>query len=367
MLKVKYIALITLLFFSFNLPVTAQINVEEIVFDREVFDFGTVDFGPTPITATFIFTNNSSTPFEIRDVLASCGCTVPSWPNKPILPGMKGVITAKFDPANLGGEVDKSIEIFANYNRVMSKVLHIKGIIKEPVQQDLATYVAGQLGYLRLSNQVMGFGTVFNNQSYTQEVLMVNDYNLPLNILEVAKKPDYLEISFSKKEVVPGDTIKVSVTVHGGMIKDFGLINDKILFGTTDVFFETKLLNVAMDVQEDFSKMSRKDKKNKPTFVIGSTTYDLGPVKKGAKKSVPITIKNTGKTSLKIHKIKSDCSCTLINNLGNEIPPGGEITASLTFDSIFLSGKAEKEITLFTNDPDHARVLIKVYADVIEH
>jgi Protein of unknown function (DUF1573) len=356
-----------LLFLFSSSNINAQIEVDEVVFNSDIFDFDTVSFGPQLIVASFYFTNNSAYDYQIKNVTASCGCTVPSWPKAPIQPGMKGVITAKFDPANLAGEVDKTIEIFANYNKVMSKKLHIQGIIREPVKQDLAAYVPGQLGYIRLSARVVGFNTVLNTQTYTKEIMLVNDYNHPLKIQGIKKKPAYTDVSFSAMDITPGDTLTMSVIVHGDQINDFGLVNDEILINTNDVFFSTKQLKIAMEVEQDFGKLKRRDLKSKPTFDISSKIIDMGRVQSGAKAKAGITIRNTGKSTLKINKIKSDCSCTLINNLGNEILPGETVNASITFDSIFLDGKSEKEIIIYTNDPANSKIYLKVLAFVFEN
>ena len=359
---------IPVLFFLFTSPsIQAQIEVDEVVFDKEVFDFGNIAFGNSEIIATFFFTNNSQFDYQIKNVIASCGCTVPSWPKNPIMPGMKGVITAKFDPTNLAGEVDKTIEIIANYNTVMSKKLHIQGIIREPQKQDLATYVPGQFGYIRLSAQALGFNRVLNTKTYERQVMLVNDYNRPLKIKDIKEKPDYAEVEFSKKEIVPGDTIFMHVTVDGSKINDYGLINDRILFETNDIFFSTKMLKIAMEVEEDFSSLTKRDIRQKPTIDLSSRSFEMGVVQGGAKKTATVTIRNTGKSVLKVLKVKSDCSCTLISNLGSEIHPGEGVTATITFDSIFLGGRAEKEIILYTNDPSNPKIILKVYANVIEN
>jgi hypothetical protein len=280
---------------------------------------------------------------------------------------MKGIITAKFDPSNLAGEVDKSIEIFANYNKVMSKVLNIHGFIREPLKQDLTQYVAGQMGYLRLSMPAMGFGDIVNTKRYSKPVLIVNDYNRPLRLMGIEKKPDWVDVEFSNMTVEPGDTIIAHIQVDGSKINDFGLVNDKILFATNDIFFKTKLLNISMNVSPDFGALRKRDLKAKPTIYMAERTFDIGSIQKGSKKNITVEIRNTGKSTLRILKAKSDCSCTVLNNLVDSIAPGQKTTATLTFDSVFLSGKAEKEVILYTNDPSNYQVVIKVYADVKEN
>ncbi len=61
------------------------------------------------------FKNSGNTPLIVQDVSASCGCTVPVKPEKPILPGETGEIKAVFDSANRPeGENIKQVYVRAN-------------------------------------------------------------------------------------------------------------------------------------------------------------------------------------------------------------------------------------------------------------
>ena len=45
----------------------------------------------------FAFSNPGTSPLVIEQVETSCGCTVPEWPQKPILPGKHGEIKVRYD------------------------------------------------------------------------------------------------------------------------------------------------------------------------------------------------------------------------------------------------------------------------------
>jgi len=294
--KIGSIALLFTLFTS----VYAQIDDAEIVFDSETYDFGTVEFGDQKINATFIFTNNSPIDFKIKDVKASCGCTVPSWPENPIKPGHKGVITATFDPTNLAGEVDKTIEIFANYTVIMSKIIRIKGIIKEPVQQDRSIVYPGQYGYIRQSKNIIPLGNIVNTKTYSEVVVFYNDYNLPLRFTGVEKKPDYIKYSFSKMTLAPGDTASVRLTLLGEKVMDYGLLNAEVVFRTNDKAFPLKAVKFAFKFREDFDSWSKKQKKNAPKIVVSKTEFGFGTMTEGAKSMQNLQIRNEGKSALVI-------------------------------------------------------------------
>jgi hypothetical protein len=60
----------------------------------------------------FIFTNTGNAPLIISNVLSTCGCTVPTKPEEPILPGKKGKITVKYNMAL--GPIRKTLTVESN-------------------------------------------------------------------------------------------------------------------------------------------------------------------------------------------------------------------------------------------------------------
>lgn len=359
--------LLTSFLLCLTVSVRAQVDVKNIRFESDIYNFGTVSFGTQKIYATFIFTNTGDVDFKINNVIASCGCTVPSWPEDPIKPGMQGVIQAIFDPSNLAGEVDKSIEVMANFNNVMSKVLYIRGTINEPEQMEPGKIYPGQYGYIRQSRNVVGFGDVLETKDYTQTVLFVNDYNLPLKFTGAKDIPDYVSYSFSNEEIKPGDTITLTLTVHGSKVNDLGLINDEVVFTTNDKFFKLKALKLAFSAKKDFSHLSKRDLKKAPRILVNERFFDMGSIKEGTTVTRDLVIKNTGKTPLTIYKVYTECGCTTVNLDSAVIEPGASRQAKLTFDSIFISGTTQKEVTLYTNDPTNPVVNILVSARVLEN
>jgi Protein of unknown function (DUF1573)/Prokaryotic membrane lipoprotein lipid attachment site len=63
---------------------------------------------------SYRFKNTGTKPLIIQDVTASCGCTVPEKPEKPVLPGEEGLIKAKFDSHGKVGPNSKTLTVLAN-------------------------------------------------------------------------------------------------------------------------------------------------------------------------------------------------------------------------------------------------------------
>ena len=98
-----------------------------IGFDKEEFDFGTVNEGDI-VETVFKVTNTGNTDLIITNAQASCGCTVPTWPKEPIKPGDSGDIEVSFDTAGKPNRQNKTITLTTNTESVR-EVLTLKGSV----------------------------------------------------------------------------------------------------------------------------------------------------------------------------------------------------------------------------------------------
>ena len=96
-----------------------------ISFDKEVHDYGTIKYGADG-ECVFEFTNTGSVPLIISDAQGSCGCTVPSWPKKPIAPGETAQIVVNYKTTRVGA-INKSVTITSNAVNSPTKIIRIKG------------------------------------------------------------------------------------------------------------------------------------------------------------------------------------------------------------------------------------------------
>ena len=110
--------------------VNAQIEKgAKIEFNKEVHDYGNIKYGGEPNCA-FEFKNTGNEPLIISNAKGSCGCTVPSKPQKPIQPGETSQITAEVNTANLTSkQIIKSVTTMSNTEPNIH-ILEIKAKIK---------------------------------------------------------------------------------------------------------------------------------------------------------------------------------------------------------------------------------------------
>ncbi len=99
-------------------------------FEKETHDFGKIKQGDK-VAYDFKFTNTGKSPLIISNAVASCGCTIPTWPHTPIKPGEGAVIKVIFNSATKVGLQDKQITITANTNPAQNLV-HLIGEVQLP-------------------------------------------------------------------------------------------------------------------------------------------------------------------------------------------------------------------------------------------
>ena len=108
-------------------------NGPEIEFEKVVHDYGTIPYNGNG-ECEFRFTNTGNEPLLVQKPKSSCGCTIPSWPNEPILPGESDVIKVTYR-TNRVGNINKTVTVTSNAVKNSTVVLRIKGAVADkPVE-----------------------------------------------------------------------------------------------------------------------------------------------------------------------------------------------------------------------------------------
>jgi len=108
-------------------------NAPEISFDKLVHDYGTVPFGGDGV-CVFKFTNTGKEPLILQQPQSSCGCTVPTWPKEPVLPGSSSEIQVTYNTKK-AGPINKTVTVKSNA-KTNTVVLRITGKVEaQPFEQ----------------------------------------------------------------------------------------------------------------------------------------------------------------------------------------------------------------------------------------
>jgi hypothetical protein len=106
----------------------APANGAKIRFEEMEHQYGTIAKGSDG-NCEFTFVNEGNEPLILQNVKASCGCTTPSYTQKPVMPGQTGTIKVHYNTNNVGG-FSKTVTVTSNAVDNPRVVLRIKGNVK---------------------------------------------------------------------------------------------------------------------------------------------------------------------------------------------------------------------------------------------
>ncbi|MFM9945925.1 MAG: DUF1573 domain-containing protein, partial [Bacteroidia bacterium] len=109
-------------------------------------------------------------------------------------------------------------------------------------------------------------------------------------------------------------------------------------------------------------KLSKKDIKNAPKFVIDTKEKDFGEQAVGSFVSTTFRITNKGKNDLVILSLKAQCHCTEPSIDKTVLKTGETATLTIKFDLVGHAGSVQKPVTIYTNDPKKPTVEVLLKA-----
>jgi hypothetical protein len=114
-----------------------------MAFDKTTVDYGTIQQNSDPLRV-FVFKNTGDSPLIITGAKGSCGCTVPSYPKKPIAPGETAQIEVRYDTKRVGA-FRKSVRITTN-EKTMQKSKNEQGeIVEKEAPKTHILYIKGDV------------------------------------------------------------------------------------------------------------------------------------------------------------------------------------------------------------------------------
>lgn len=123
------------LLLCFSIIATAVFGQPKISVEHPNHDFGTFNEG-VDSTHVFIVKNIGNRPLYIISVTKPCGCTSPTYSEKPIKPGETGTVTVKYKSADHPGNFKKTLQIKTNDPKKDVVTISISGnvIAKEAIK-----------------------------------------------------------------------------------------------------------------------------------------------------------------------------------------------------------------------------------------
>ncbi len=151
----------------------------KIVFDKLINDLGTFSEDSNPKVCTFKFTNHQTDAIAIAHVQSTCGCAVPQYTKKAILPGESGEISIIYNPQGRPGVFNRTILV--SFSGQENKVhLSVKGTVTPgAIRKDKSyPYVMGDL-QLRTTGMKL---KQMRGDIQQQSIMVVNSGNGSLHV-----------------------------------------------------------------------------------------------------------------------------------------------------------------------------------------
>ncbi|MDE6099999.1 MAG: DUF1573 domain-containing protein [Paramuribaculum sp.] len=320
-------------------------------------DLGIVD-------CQFKAVNTGTEPVSVLNARANCGCTRPTYPRTPVLPGDTLVIGVAYDATGRPGKFSKEISIETNTGRFR---LLIKGtVIGSP--STLAARYPVEAGKARLSNSMTPFGQALKGRVLAAAVNIYNPTDHDMRPT-VSNLPAYINALFRPEVIKPGEQASLSLTAYTDRCPDYGVISDSFILtpdSENDPDGSAKIATTVI-VNEDFSKMSPEDKAQAPVATISTETVDFGRLTPENKKlTQSFSITNNGKKPLLIRRIFTADPAISLKLKSDKIKPGKSTTVNVSVDCSHLAAGTplNGRITVIANDPTAPTQTVRVIGEV---
>ena len=337
------------------LPASAQ----KITTLHEVVDCGQVVFSK-PVTAEFVLKNDGRKPLVINNVLKSCGCTQVDYPKTSIAAGESFVIKAVYDAKQMG-TFTKQVCLYTNADEEPF-ILSMRGKVVGSVV-DFAGSYDEMLGAIKSDAQEVEFDDVNRGDRPVQRIHIFNPTDEVLEPV-VMHLPDYLHAFVSPSKVAPHHSAEISFVLDSKKLRDLGLNQTSIYLGERpgDKVAPEKEIVVSAVLLPGFENMTPAKKVLAPKIEMSATDLNLGRFNGKKKLKGEILITNKGKSELDIRSMQMFTMGLQVNLKKSKIQPGETVKMKVTAVAADLkkSRVRHPRILMITNDPDHAKVVVKI-------
>jgi hypothetical protein len=325
----------------------------KIQFDETTHDFGEIKEVDGKVNGKFIFTNVGDSVLELISVKPSCGCTAANYTKEPVMPNGKGFIDATYDPSGRPGPFMKSVVVTTNESANNVTVLFIKGNVEKrpPTVFEEAGYFIGQ-GMVRFK-EINVKKDMLNTESQRDTLLIKNfgETDAEVTFQNLNEKTYIKEIYRSFKVLKPNEEGKIVLEYDAAKRNAFGLLREDLKVSVTDEKEPNKIIFYNVNIKEDFSKMTKKEREQAPVIAVDCLDFNFGEVKRNETAKIHCTIVNNGKSPLIIHNMQPSVHFVNSTVKTATIPSGESLKVEFTYRGTGRKGEQKFTIDVICNDP----------------
>ncbi len=305
--------------------------------DRTIYDWGDVSTADGPLNCSFEVTNISATPVTITSVVSSCGCTGVEWTREALQPGAKGSIKAVYSNDEGAYAFDKTLTVYFDAAK-KPLILHLRGVVHqgEVTLENSFPERLGDLGFTALSIKA---GNMSQGEVRSAFIRIAN-FSESSKTVSLRSLSAQLEFGTGSISIGPRGKGEISYTVSsdrglwGRNTYEAEVLEDGHAVGRISLWAVTK---------EDFSALTREEKKAGPTISLEDNTFTFDP--QSADKPIEAVFRFSPTGDFKIYKIDLDTPGASVKSIKDS-----EIRISIEGGSL-ESGEQTILATLYTNSP----------------
>lgn len=308
-----------------------------ITIDKTIFDWGDVSTEDGPLDCSFEVTNTSPAPVTITSVVSSCGCTGVEWTREAIQSGAKGIIKASYSNDEGAYAFDKTLTVYFDTAK-KPLILHLRGVVHqgEVTLENSFPERLGDLGFTALSIKA---GNMSQGEVKSAYIRIANFSNSRKSVSLRSLSP---QLEFGAGQI--------SIEARGKGQISYTVSSDRSLWGRNTYEAEvledgrpTGHISLWAVTKEDFSSLTREEKKAGPTLSLEDNTFTFDPQPKG--KSIEAVFRYSPTGDFKIYKIDLGTTAASVKSIKD-----GEIRISVDSNAL-ESGEQTILATLYTNSP----------------
>ncbi len=335
----------------------------QLQFEHDVHDFGTIAEVDGKVGCTFTAVNRGKKPVVILEVIASCGCTVPEFSRKPILPGDSAAIRVTYDPTNRPGAFDKELAVYSS-DREAIATLAIRGTVTPRPKRidELYPFEAGE--GVRLNSVMCSLRYIYMGTPVQGNVEFVNTSPHPVTLRLLPRtQSGLLRTDATEWHLAAGERgaanflyqIPLSAPRYGTITDTFAVEVD----GRSNGLIVT-VTGIGIDDPSLLRNRPRpRSRLSVRTLQFGTLRASAAPVTRR------VTLYNDGEAPLLVRAVENGEQLLHTLRPGAEIAPHDSLSVAVTLRPADLGyGPVIRRLTLITNDPERPMRQLRVTAIV---
>lgn len=333
-----------------------------LTFTPDAWDFGDIPEAGGRVSHTFTGENLGDKPLVILDVVTTCGCTVPEFSRKPVVPGGRTQITVTYDPQNRPGAFAKELAVYST-ERQRIATLTVRGhVVPRPRGiEELYPVDAGR--GLRLSSTLCAFSYVYPGREVRSAIGFANTSQHAVRLtLRSRTESGVLDADYPSL-IAPGE--------RGEIVLAYRIPADKPRYGTLRDALEVLVdgrsdgtLLVAHGIGVDLPADTPKEKA--PKAEISENILKFGTVKQAdGRQRRSFTLSNTGGGELTVRAVENDGKVATTLRPGRRIAAGDSCRVEVSLDPAAQQpGIVTDHLVIITDDPARPMRRLRVTAVV---